>query len=95
MRPSHGLDWAPSLLPVYLLSSDTPSALGRHLPRPGCLRTRAPAKSMVSQPQGKGGGGPGQTGQAGRRKRGKWPGKETEEAWPQMCNSHVGRTELL
>ena len=65
VRPSHTAAWAPSLLPVYLLSPDTPSALGKHLPRPGCLRTRVPAKSVVNQPQGKGGVGPGQTGLGG------------------------------
>ena len=54
VRPSHTPVWAPSLLPTYLLSPDTPSAFGRHLPRPGCLKTRVPPKSVVSQPQGKG-----------------------------------------
>ena len=54
MRPSHSSDWAPSLLPVYLLSPDRPSGFGRHLPRPGCLKTRVPPKSVVSQPQDKG-----------------------------------------
>ena len=54
VRPSHTAAWAPSLLPVYLLSPDRPSALGRHLPRPGCLKTRVPPKSVVTQPQDKG-----------------------------------------
>ena len=79
VRPSQVPAWAPSLLPVYLLSPDRPSGFGRHLPRPGCLKTRVPPKSVVSQSQGKGGGG---------------QARRTEEASPHACNSHVGRPEL-